>query len=153
MLKTHNWHLCPILLLRRPEGCFPWAKWFLAPSGALHPIITAHKLSLQETLPTISSFPSIASELQSQLHSVWTACWPAKPRITTPRSKQEASLCLLYICLSHGQFYPSRLTATDIVNMLQFGDYPVSRGQEEEAKQKHEPHPKAWFSKPWVNSG
>lgn len=27
----------------------------------------SHKLSLQETLPTISSFPSIASELQSQL--------------------------------------------------------------------------------------
>lgn len=108
----------------------------------------SHKLSLQETLPTISSFPPIASELQSQLHSMWTACRPAKPRVTTPRSERGASLHLLGICLSRGQSYPSRLTATDTVNMLQLGDNPVSRGHKEEAKQKNEPHPKARLSKP-----
>lgn len=150
MLKSHNWHICPILLTWRPEGCFPWAKWFLAPSGALCPIPPlTNCLSRTPFLP----FPHFL-QLPQNFKGNFPAWGPPADLLKREElrlSQSEEHPRVSCICLS--QVQPSRLTATDALNMLQLGDYPVSRGREEEAKQKNEPHPKARLSKPWVNSG
>lgn len=98
MPKCHNWCLCPIHLVCRPEGQAHWAKWLLSPSGVLCPITPLTNRLPRKSLRLIPHFLQLPHNFKASFKA--SALPPARGWNLynwAPFKRREILVCHLYL--------------------------------------------------------